>query len=120
MTIKEFYEIIGADWQDVLQRFGGNEAIVEKFAIKFLEDPGFSDLKEAIEQKDLERAFRAAHTLKGVCLNLGLSNLYRPTYDITEVLRSGTFDGTEELLDAMEVQYRKIVELATKLKDGDA
>lgn len=120
MTIKELYENIGADWQDVLQRFGGNEAIVKKFAIKFLEDPGFSDLKDALAERDLESAFRAAHTLKGVCLNLGLSNLYGPTHDITEVLRAGSFDGTEELLAAMEVQYQKIVGLVTELKDGDA
>ncbi len=32
----------------------------------------------------MEDAFRAAHTLKGVCLNLGFSDLYHTSYDITE------------------------------------
>ena len=48
----------------------------------------------------MKEAFRAAHTLKGVCQNLGFTNLYQPTYDLTEVLRTGTLEGTKELLTA--------------------
>ena len=38
----------------------------------------------------------AAHTLKGVCQNLGFTNLYQPTYELTEVLRAGTPEGSKE------------------------
>ena len=83
MNIKECYACIGANWQEVYERFGCNEAIVKKFAIKFLEDPSFHDMKKAVAEGDTDRAFRAAHTLKGICINLGFLDLYRTSYDIT-------------------------------------
>ena len=115
MTVQECYEMIGADWQDVLQRFGGSQAIVKKFAIKFLDDPSFSDMKKAVAEKNVEDAFRAAHTLKGVCLNLGFSDLYHTSYDITEIFRAGTFEGAEELMEAMDDQYQTIQDAVTRL-----
>ena len=54
----------------------------------------------------VKEAFRAAHTLKGVCQNLGFTNLYQPTYDLTEVLRTGTLEGTKELFDSVACQYK--------------
>ncbi len=41
-----------------------------------------------MENGDTETAFRAAHTLKGICMNLGFDRLYEASYDITEVLRA--------------------------------
>lgn len=75
MTIKECYEQMGADYEDVLGRLR-NEALIRKFAKKFLEDGSFQMLKDGLAKKDGEMAFRAAHTLKGVCQNLGFDNLY--------------------------------------------
>ena len=43
------------------------------------------------------QAFRAAHTIKGICLNLGFDKLYQASSDITEQLRGkDTVEGTEE------------------------
>ena len=75
MTVKECYEQMGADYEDVLGRLR-NEALIRKFAKKFLEDGSFQMLKDGLVKKDGEMAFRAAHTLKGVCQNLGFDNLY--------------------------------------------
>ena len=70
MTIKECYDAMGADYQNTLNRFP-NEAFIKKFVLKFLDDNSYANLKEAIAAGNVEEAFRAAHTLKGVCLNLG-------------------------------------------------
>ena len=51
---------------------------VRRFALKFLQDDSFPNLKKALEAKDAPTAFRAAHTLKGVCQNLGFDALYAP------------------------------------------
>lgn len=104
----------------MLQRFGGSQAIVKKFAIKFLDDPSFTDMKKAVAEKNVEDAFRAAHTLKGVCLNLGFSDLYHTSYDITEIFRAGTFEGAEELMEAMDDQYQTIQDAVTRLMQEDA
>lgn len=86
MTIKECYEKVGSDYDGVLKRLG-SEALVKRFAVKFLNDPSFQELTDGLAAQDGEKAFRAAHTLKGVCLNLGFTELYKVSAELTEVLR---------------------------------
>ena len=86
MTVKECYEQMGSDYEGVLGRLG-SEAIVKRFALKFLQDPSFAQLKESLAKNDGEEAFRAAHTLKGVCLNLGFDELFEVSAELTEKLR---------------------------------
>ena len=52
-----------------------------------------------------EEAFRAAHTLKGVCLNLGFDNLYKASSAITEIFRAGELAGAKEAFEEVEKQY---------------
>ncbi|WP_330654980.1 hypothetical protein [Anaerotignum sp. MSJ-24] len=47
MTIEECYEAIESDYKSVFKRFG-NGAMVKRFAIKFLNDPSFNELKDGI------------------------------------------------------------------------
>lgn len=108
MTIQECYEQMGLNAGSVLERLGG-ETILKKFVVKFLDDPSFQSLKEGLEEKDGEKAFRAAHTLKGICLNLGFDNLFKVSSDITEKLRGGSLEGCEALFEAVEKEYEKTV-----------
>ena len=59
MTVKECYEKVGSDYDGVLKRLG-SEALVKRFAVKFLNDPSFQDLTDGLAAKDGEKAFRAA------------------------------------------------------------
>lgn len=108
MTIKEVYESIGANYRDAMERLPG-EAFVTRFALKFLTDKSFQELQDALKAGDAETAFRAAHTLKGVCQNLGFENLYVPAAALTEALRGRTFDGVADLYPAVENEYNKTV-----------
>ncbi|MDO4854294.1 MAG: Hpt domain-containing protein [Coriobacteriia bacterium] len=108
-TLKEAYEQMGADYSDVLKRLM-NDALVTRFATKFLDDASFDALKEALEAGDAKQAFMAAHTLKGVCSNLGFTNLYEPVYQITETLRGGSLEGSDVLFPQVEAEYNKTVE----------
>lgn len=92
MTIQECYKKMGADYQEVLGRLH-NEAMIGKFVRMFLQDDSFQILEEALRRGDVKEAFRGAHTLKGVCQNLGFSNLYAPAYALTETLRAGQAGG---------------------------
>ena len=109
MTVKECYEQMGSDYEGVLGRLG-SEAIVKRFALKFLQDPSFAQLKESLAKNDGEEAFRAAHTLKGVCMNLGFDHLYKPSFDITESLRAGNLDEGIQLFGEVKKQYEKTME----------
>ena len=64
MTVQECYESMGSDFEGVLGRMG-SEAMVKRFALKFLDDPSYGNLVKAVEEQNAEEAFRAAHTLKG-------------------------------------------------------
>ena len=61
MTIQECYKAIGGNYEDVLRRLH-NEALIQKFTLKFLEDPSYLLLKQALRDKNYEDAFRSAHT----------------------------------------------------------
>ena len=92
MTIQECYAQMGADYNEVFRRLY-NEAMIRKFVLLFPKDDSFHNLE-------------AAHTLKGVCQNLGFSNLYAPAVTLTETLRAGQLDGTAEQFAEVEKQYR--------------
>ena len=85
MEIRKFYETIGSDYKDVEKRMG-SEKLVVHFVGRFMQDKTFASLSEAMEKNDGEAAFRAAHTLKGVCSNLGFDRLREASSELTEAL----------------------------------
>ena len=109
MNVKECYEAIGADYEDVKQRFL-TDARIQKFALMFLRDGSMEELRAGMREKDCEKAFLAAHTLKGVCLNLGFSGLGAPAAEITELLRSGDYEQAAAAMPLVEQAYETTCE----------
>ena len=72
MTLRQCYALLDGDYEGVLGRMR-KESLVEKFVLKFLNDPSMDALRQGIAAKDRETAFRAAHTIKGVAQNLGFT-----------------------------------------------
>lgn len=116
MTVKECYEQMGADYEGVLGRLR-SEALIKKFAKKFLDNGSFQSLKDNLAAGNGEEAFRAAHTLKGVCQNLGFDNLYTVSFEITEKLRERATEGSEELFAKVEEQYKKTTDAIRMMED---
>ena len=114
MTVKECYEQMGSDYESVLGRLG-SEAIVKRFALKFLQDPSFAQLKESLAKNDGEEAFRAAHTLKGICLNLGFDCLFEKSSIITEYLRSKNIIDANKFFPELEREHIKLIALLQEL-----
>lgn len=117
MTIRECYGLMGSDFNSVLSRLG-SEAIISRVAVKFLNDPSFADLKSALADGRVEDAFRAAHTLKGVCVNLGFDKLYKCSSELTELLRAGRTDGADVLFAEIEKNYEMTVSALRSFKDS--
>ena len=82
-ALKQF----GADTDSGLTRCMGNEGFYFKLIGKAVEDNTFKALEDAISGKDLDAAFEAAHSLKGVMGNLALTPIYEPVNEMTELLR---------------------------------
>ncbi|WP_276911371.1 Hpt domain-containing protein [Dubosiella newyorkensis] len=85
-TLKDCFKELGGSYEEVRKRLPSDKMIV-KFLKKFIEDPSFASLQEAIQNKDREQAFLAAHTLKGVCQNLGMHDLYMQANQLSDLLR---------------------------------
>lgn len=115
MTVRECYASLGEDYDCVADRFG-DDATVRYFCGRFLEDRSFSVLTDAMTRGDGEAAFRAVHTLKGVCLNLGFGQLWKASSDLTEYLR-GKSDaiGCDALWSVLVREYRRVADVLQTL-----
>ena len=112
MNLEECYEVMDSDYDDVMRRLG-SETLVRKFVLKFLDDTSFQGLKEGLENQDAELAFRSAHTLKGVCMNLGFTKLFEVSSALTEELRDREIkENTTEMFEEVEREYTRIYLLA--------
>lgn len=115
MTIKEFYEQVHANYDDMLTRVP-NDALMTKIAKMFLNDQSFKQLKEGLETGDGDKAFNGAHSLKGVCLNLGFTQLSSDVSEITELLRGRQVVECSELFHRIEENYNYTIQ---KLEEVD-
>ena len=86
MTVKECYEIFGGNYDEVISRLRTDERVI-KFLLRVVEDGSYKLLCDSIESGNVDEAFRAAHTLKGVCGNLAITRLGASSSELTEILR---------------------------------
>lgn len=77
----------GVDVKTALARFMGNVNIYKKFLFKFPNDENFCKIKIAIDSKDKDAAFMAAHTVKGIAANLGLIPISENVEKLVEIFR---------------------------------
>lgn len=54
MNIQEFYDSIDESYENVSSRMMGNQKLVEKFVRKFLDDPTYEQIKEAVDKMDYD------------------------------------------------------------------
>lgn len=97
MTTKELYETVGGDYEKMIENVKTDERIV-RFARMFIEDDIFLELEKAMEEKNYEMAFQAAHKLKGVSKNMFFERMFQIVFDLTEALRNQSdIPGAEQL-----------------------
>jgi HPt (histidine-containing phosphotransfer) domain-containing protein len=119
MTIKECYEEMGGEYQGVISRLGKDDRVA-RFLPKLLADPSYEKLCKACEERNADEAFRAAHTMKGVCLNLSLTRLANSASLMTEKLR-GREEFDESVLDILpqlKEDYEHTCECIRKFMEG--
>lgn len=117
MTTENCYARIGGDWDGVLSRLG-SEARVSRFLRMVPGDASFQTLSDALARGDVNTAFRAAHSLKGLALNLGLTPLAVSAGSLTELLRSGQDQGADGLFQEVRDSYDIIVAAILEWEGG--
>ena len=108
MTLQECYAALGGDYEEVLGRLR-SERLIQKFILKFLTDPSYDLLVQSMNAQDYSEAFRAAHTIKGVCQNLAFNKLYQSGSQLSEALRNGYSPEAPALAEQVGEDYRQTV-----------
>jgi HPt (histidine-containing phosphotransfer) domain-containing protein len=110
MTYEEALQEIGVDISVILNRFSGNNGLMEKFVRKFPQDNTFNELKAAIAAKKYDDIETTAHTLKGVSGNLGFTELYTQSAALITAIREKRFADADKLCPV-------VVEICGKIND---
>lgn len=116
MTLKEFYDTIGGDYNEAMGRLMKEERIL-KYVLRFVDAPDYNNMIDAISQGDVETAFRTSHTLKGVCLNLAFGRLAKSSSELCEMYRNGP--PTEDITPKLEEVKNDYAEVIEAIKNID-
>ncbi len=113
-------EQCGVNLSEVLKRFMGNKAIYMKMLLLVKKDTSFAGLKEALLEKNYEKAFEQAHTLKGVAGNLGFDNVLENLTPMVELLRDvdnvpSHIEKIESYMEKLRMDYEKIEKILEAL-----
>jgi PAS domain S-box-containing protein len=102
----------GVDRAAMLERLGGDEALLVDVVKVFLDDcpVRLARIKAAVDSRDAERIRQEAHGLKGAAGNLSASGLFDAARTLEHV-------GAERRLDAAEAAWRRLYGEATAVLD---
>ena len=119
MTLQECYAALGGDYDEAMGRLR-SEKLVQKFVLKFLNDGSYRLLCDSLASGDRDEAFRASHTIKGVCANLAFNALLESSEALTEALRDGKPPqlGEDELVARVKADYERTAQAIRAYQEG--
>ncbi len=120
MTIKNCYDELGLDFDAVKERLLSEDRVA-RYAVKFIDNPDFPDLEAALIAEDWNKAFEAAHTLKGVALNLGFDRLSEIDSELTEILRPRSVSDNNAMIrkfNEVRDEYNRIIKALEIFKNS--
>lgn len=103
---RDVFEAYGGNYSQTMARFMNNEKMYLKLLNMFFQDENLDKLGKALKAGKHREAFEAAHTLKGVAANMGLTPFYEKVCVIVEPLRRG-----EDQIDYMAAYQDLLSEL---------
>lgn len=109
MEFEVFLQNVGVDKEETLNRFAGMAKILEKFLLKFPEDPVYGSLLESIKKGSLEETELNMHTFKGVTGNLGLGKLHKLSAESLERMRKNQCMLSQTELEEIQQEYYRVI-----------
>ena len=107
MDVDEFYRRTRGSLQKAREYLKDEDTVIT-FLYMFKKDESFAVLKASMESEEWDAAFRAAHTLKGICANLGFKSLFEVSYEITEALRAGDMEQAKVMWPGVQACYARV------------
>lgn len=118
MTLKECYEKMNGNYDLALSCIRKEDRLAS-IVLLFYENNLNLDLKNALDQGDAETAFRHAHTMKGLCSTLGLTNLTNAAVELTENLRGRSFTSeTNALAEKVFIEYKIVLDTIKEFSES--
>jgi len=98
------------DWQEMLDRVGGDESLCKKIMEMSLEVIPIKtrEMKEALDEDDAYLTRLHAHTLKGMSANLGAHNLCDATSEMEIAGKDGDMDKARSLMRKVEHESERL------------
>lgn len=111
MSVEELYAVLEGDYTGTMARLMKEDRI-KKYLGKFIDATDYSEFLGNVEKENWPEAFRNIHTLKGVCLNLGLSKLADVSSAMTESIRNGApTEDVTGLIEDVKTEYQRTIEI---------
>ncbi len=104
----------GVPYDEVMERFVNDQNFYFDYLHQFTQDEYIILLEQALEQSELEDAFKAAHTLKGLMANLGLLPLVDELSPLVELLRAESLEGTDQLFYSFKAIHQEFCDFIKK------
>lgn len=117
MTLQECYTQLRGNYAEAKQRLM-NDRLIDKFILKFPDDPSMEALREMVKAGDNAASFRAVHTLKGVAANLAFTQLFQDASNLTEQLRDLQHDPDPTLYSILQETYQQVINTLMEYKNS--
>lgn len=122
MTVQELYEKMGGSYEDA-KRVMMADPIIGRMVMMFKADPNYQKLMDAYAQKDEKAMFDAAHALKGVCGNLGMTELFQSVEIVTNIVRPANAAHRAEAdldseMEKLTAAYEKVMAALGEFEQG--
>ena len=101
----------GIDIESVLNRFMGNEQLLNTFLAKFIQTTDFEKLRQQVSNLDWENAYVTAHHLKGQCANFSFTEVFNLLSEQLEALRNEDYDKVTSLIPPIFIEKQKVIQV---------
>lgn len=99
---------VGVNIDEARERFMDNYLFMDKCFTMFINDNNLIKLKEAVSNNNIEDAFIAAHTLKGVCCELSIYKLGSIVCQMSYMLKGGDIKSASEIMPEVLYEYEML------------
>lgn len=105
--LKEF----GCDTDGALTRVLGKEEIYLHCITEFLEEKDMDDAETAVRMGDMMETREKIHGMKGVCGNLGFTEVYKITCTMMDLFKSGRDREAVEMFPQLRMEYDRLTSM---------
>lgn len=113
MEYKELEEA-GIDIASLTERLMGNKALIKRFMYRFVENENYTALERAIRNEEWKTACESSHTLKGMCGNLSMNELFNLFTRQVTLFRAGENDKACALMPRISAKYESTMQHVSK------